>query len=229
MSSEPLPQLDYATFAPPWFKRERIRRGLIAITTVSLLLAAACGIYTNISRISLAYHRHQCMTFTAPPDRVVYESDPIKAKLLIASDQRYVVFEDTIRTACAFSCQPWQRYNDRGEHVAFLHGRRKPDGDERLVAVLFSPPFEWAGIFPCPYVEQAGKVQSYPNSGRSVKSLVGFACEQTLRVFAGQPDPTDESHFTIVYEARNQRGTIDGYLQNDDTITLTIRDGPAKR
>jgi hypothetical protein len=50
-----------------------------------------------------------------------------------------------------------------------------------------------------------------------------------LRLFAGQPDPNDDSHFTIRYEVDNQPGTIDGWLQADDTIKLQIRDGPATK
>jgi hypothetical protein len=38
------------------------------------------------------------------------------------------------------------------------------------------------------------------------------------RIFAGQPDPTDASHFTIAYEWPDcVRGTIDGRLRDDDT------------
>jgi hypothetical protein len=49
-----------------------------------------------------------------------------------------------------------------------------------------------------------------------------------LRVFAGQPDPNDASRFTIAYDAGDLgRGTIDGRLMPDDTVTLAVRDGPA--
>lgn len=48
-----------------------------------------------------------------------------------------------------------------------------------------------------------------------------------LQLFAGHADPADPSHFTIVYQVGARRGTIDGYLQNDDTVKMKIRDGPA--
>ena len=35
-----------------------------------------------------------------------------------------------------------------------------------------------------------------------------------LRLFAGQADPADESHFTIDYEVDGDRGTIDGWLRD---------------
>lgn len=43
----------------------------------------------------------------------------------------------------------------------------------------------------------------------------------------GQPDPNDRSHFTIVYELDADRGTIDGWLMDDGTVQLKVRDGPA--
>jgi len=41
-----------------------------------------------------------------------------------------------------------------------------------------------------------------------------------FRFYAGQPDPADPSHFTIDYDLNGQRGTIHGYLRNDDSIQL---------
>jgi hypothetical protein len=47
------------------------------------------------------------------------------------------------------------------------------------------------------------------------------------RIFAGQADPNDASHFTIEYEwPSGVRGTIDGWLRDDDHVDLQIRPGP---
>ena len=35
-----------------------------------------------------------------------------------------------------------------------------------------------------------------------------------VRVFAGRPDPTDESHFTIEFTSGGTPGVIDGYLRD---------------
>jgi hypothetical protein len=48
-----------------------------------------------------------------------------------------------------------------------------------------------------------------------------------VRLFPGQPDPLDESHFTIPYDAGGVAGTIDGWLEANDTVRLAVRDGPA--
>jgi hypothetical protein len=45
-----------------------------------------------------------------------------------------------------------------------------------------------------------------------------------LKFWAGQPDPTDESHFTIDFETHKRRGTIDGWLMPDDTLKLQLRE-----
>jgi hypothetical protein len=60
-----------------------------------------------------------------------------------------------------------------------------------------------------------------------------------LRLFAGQADPTDSAHFTIVYTLDGQPGTIDGWLRDAgawvpksdpnwrwETVELKVRDGP---
>src|SRR5207237_5055150 len=50
-----------------------------------------------------------------------------------------------------------------------------------------------------------------------------------LRIYAGQPDPADESHFTIAYEINDQKDILDGYLQNDGSIDFSYRGGATTR
>jgi hypothetical protein len=66
--------------------------------------------------------------------------------------------------------------------------------------------------------------------------------DRTLRLYAGQADPTDPSRFSIGYEIRGERGTIDGQLLDPDVpqgglfssqrrdwvVKWSVRDGPAK-
>jgi hypothetical protein len=46
-----------------------------------------------------------------------------------------------------------------------------------------------------------------------------------LRLYAGQLDPHNPSHFTIDYVLHNQRGTIDGWLLDDDRLRFEPRAG----
>lgn len=55
--------------------------------------------------------------------------------------------------------------------------------------------------------------------------------QRPIRLFAGQPDADDPTHFTIGYEYDGQAGTIDGYLQDAgpdrrERIRFVVRDGP---
>jgi hypothetical protein len=44
------------------------------------------------------------------------------------------------------------------------------------------------------------------------------------RIYAGQPDPDDPSHFTFEYENRGVRKTVDGWLREDDPLRFHIRE-----
>ena len=46
---------------------------------------------------------------------------------------------------------------------------------------------------------------------------------------SGQPDPTDESRFTIQYRVNDQPGTIEGSLANDGSVKMQVRDGSWKK
>lgn len=49
----------------------------------------------------------------------------------------------------------------------------------------------------------------------------------SVKVFGGQADPADPSHFTIAYTARGLPGTLDGWLTDNDAVTLKVRPGSA--
>jgi len=47
------------------------------------------------------------------------------------------------------------------------------------------------------------------------------------QVFNGQPDPNDGSHFWFDYDFDGSRGTFDGLLNDDGSVKLKVRNGPA--
>jgi hypothetical protein len=54
-----------------------------------------------------------------------------------------------------------------------------------------------------------------------------------VRLYAGQADPTDPSHFTIEYATEKvagvwDHGVVDGWLRDNDTLALKFRPGPAR-
>src|SRR5688500_10181687 len=108
--------------------------------------------------------------------------------------------------------------------VLFLHRRRNPAGQERLAVVLI-------------------RMRSVRSPGDDYLTMTGYVCQpasfahgsriavvnpafgltlsverqhETLRLYVGQPDPNDPTHFTIGVEAEGQRSVIDGWLRMAD-------------
>jgi len=52
-----------------------------------------------------------------------------------------------------------------------------------------------------------------------------LAAGDRVRIYEGQPDPGDATHFTIDYDLNGQRGTIDGNLDDHEWVTFTPRSG----
>ena len=105
------------------------------------------------------------------------------------------------------------------EPIAFLHGRRSPGGNERLLVVEIGPRPTFVVNVLSP-----GTAQSAPR--RLIGwSTLGFSrlADRPLRVLAGQADANDRAHFTFDYLYDGRRGTVDASLRDDDTITFSSR------
>jgi hypothetical protein len=123
------------------------------------------------------------------------------------------------------------------ESVLFLHERTTRRGERRLVKVtLIAAPFSfWAYVIDSDRYESQRWAQA--NRGNGViepfdanprRSNAPWAANPPqLRIYAGQPDPNDASHFTIRYQAWGQTDVMDGYLVNNDTVTLKPRNPPS--
>jgi hypothetical protein len=172
-------------------------------------------------QVVLRYWQHRCTNFSEPPDRVVWEEDPDELRRLKTMPNSYRIYDFKTRTF-AFRVPPPEyahtQFGQWGPGPVFIHGRRGPDGVERLVVVGLDNAFN-VGVVP----------YAIPPSGhlRMNAGGIGLALEPTdiRRVFAGQPDPKDESHFTIEMEVNGQRSTIDGWLRGANQVTLLPRNG----
>jgi hypothetical protein len=143
---------------------------------------------------------------------------------------------DWVRFLDATSNKPVANWG-LGSAVAFCHERISSGGHHRLVTVEFT----WMegtvasdGVVFLPYGFCA---QTYapaqwngcpPLTGRtSGLYLTTDPPDEPKRVFAGQADPADGSHFSIEYEwADGLHGFVDGWLEDDETVKLAIRPGP---
>jgi hypothetical protein len=110
----------------------------------------------------------------------------------------------------------------------FIHGRSTPGGPERLVGVMFDATMFLAGD-PNPlsirvYSSPRPMLQGCGGHGNVGGLGLPSASSEPLRLFAGQPDPVDSSHFTIRYSAGKRHGVIDAWLRRDDSVALSAHD-----
>ena len=180
------------------------------------------------------------LSYTMNENVVAYDESPSRVKKLLQTravgnrpktyingDEETAVFHPQILHDIQNAS--WGGFGTYGNRdgLAFLHERRS-GYNSRLIAVL--PGFyyqtnqtngvfgvkwhTWKPGWKCEKFKILEGVMLLPHAGH-------------LQMFFGQPDSADAAHFTIKYDIDNIPGTIDGWLQNDDTVKLQIRDGPA--
>jgi hypothetical protein len=152
------------------------------------------------------------LRYTAPSDRVVVETDDARAKMLL-SRPGYVSVPQAIHMS-AFYPASIPQMAAGPEAVLFLHERMTPKGERRLVSfsIALDP---GASLYTAIYRPTWNGLQRLGGEGR------------VRRIFAGQPDAADPTHFTIRYEADGQERILDGWLQNDDSVKFQDR-GPVR-
>jgi hypothetical protein len=135
--------------------------------------------------------------------------------------------------------------------IAFVHNRTTPAGVTRLISVgvmigAIAPnhePFFDGTTYELDSASAPARDHNFSSIDNSINKLdshffvTGGA---HLRVFAGQVDPADASHFSLRYAIDDREGTIDGWLRDrldkkadiwgrDKTewVEFSVRDGPA--
>ena len=173
--------------------------------------------------------------YTAPPTQVIYDDDPVRAAGLLAGGGYQTHFGYCFRVSPLVYA--WALYpsaaegcgNPQSEGLAFLHERHRDAGRRQLIVLG---------------VERSGTLQDgthilylFPtlidadrpagNRSRSPLALT-FAPSDRVRIYAGQPDPADASHFTVGYDVNGAAGSIDCWLDPDDGVAFTVS-GPAAK
>lgn len=167
------------------------------------------------------------LEYSAPPSRVVYVEDPLAAAKLLAADPNYL----RIGTSACYATKlddrvPGLHLTRNGGPILFMHGRRSRGGISRLVSVGIMSLDDYEDLCVEEFVPASADV-SQPYSSRESDLAIRRWPDQHLTFLAGQPDPTDPSHFTIGYRLDDQPGTIEGWLLDDGAVKLQVRDGPA--
>jgi hypothetical protein len=120
--------------------------------------------------------------------------------------------------------------------AVFCHDRRSPDGKHRLVLIWMAGNgirCNASGASPDNQVEimlQGSVVADGVCADSFLQEWIApqYIAEKrttTLyaRIYAGQVDPKDETHFTVHYEIGEYSDDFDGYLMNDGSIAMFPR------
>lgn len=210
-------QLDYAP-TPAWPRRRAVRRYVtIALVLVAALLAVKWVPFAW-NHIRLVHHQARCLEWSAPADQLLYQQHQVGA--------------------------PWPDWSKfysllsppGGKPAAtlFAHEMRQKDGSPRLVVVEVP----LTPSTPCnqeidAHVIRPGGTWRRPqllwqSTWFSPWYIVTRKDSRSLRLYAGQSDPVDPTHFTIRFAYLDHEGILDGWLQANDTILLEPRRVDAK-
>jgi hypothetical protein len=165
----------------------------------------------------------QCLRYIAPPDKIVYDTDPLDRNELL-SRTNYHPFNDW-----SVFTTPVEWHAFRGSYAcpdgtAFLHGRRAVLGPQRLVSVDIIPAaadviwLRWGVSDRVPRFSMAGIEQARKTSGETTIRLDAHG--RPLRLYAGQIDPQDSSAFTIRGSFGTEPFQIDGRLLHTGLVDL---------
>jgi hypothetical protein len=240
--SPPSSSLGYAQISPISLWRRAGR----ALGIILVIMAALVGWTWGVpawNRLILLYHQHRCMSYTAPADQVVFDTDPGRITKL-ASDSNFIVAGGM---ASRRRLMDWDSFVLKGfpgftrlalpsnNPILFMHERKSPNGTVRLVVVertvgLSEPAYFMLGFDVDGWAIEPGTVTRPPHwqpFGWDIDVMYNPGPHRDIRIYAGQVDPVYASHFTIRYESGGQTNIADGNLGDDGQVHLAARPLPA--
>jgi hypothetical protein len=243
----PCPPLDYAS-PPKIWRRRRTRR---IIFFALLAMAMGIGFWRGsgaLQRARFLYWQHRCGTFSQPADHVAWDEDPAHVPGLLASHGEYISSSPRDARGYAIAIHIPRAFNEfqaigfpppysSPQAVLFMHEMTSPNGIRRIVVVKAniqsSPPQFIAGFdLDIDAIEPGtwGKSSTDRSAGYDFDVMTSNAPQPPkLRIFTGQLDATDQSHFTIRYELDKNPGMLDGYLRDAGAysrVEIVRRVGP---
>ena len=250
------PQLDYGT-APPRTVGNAMRWLILVVILIAGYAAWQWGSYA-LERLSILYEQRQCARYTAAPDHVVYDEEPVRAAGLLKHSDAYVGYPlerhlgNKSIAAAAKIPDCWRRFirlvpalpypiprtGDASGALLFLHERTSSAGHRRIVCVhYYAETFSFTPNFIESYNVESSVITPATwtsLAGRSSRPLSiavtsGFPTQPpNVRIFAGQIDPNDPARFTIRYQMWGREDVLDGRLMDDDSVSLQPRNQPAE-
>jgi len=253
--SPPQIQLEYAPPLPT--RRRTVRRWAMVLLLVLAGWVAVKHGEEIVSALHRKWVQSRCSTFEYADRTVIYDSDPAAgAALLRDKAGDYVRLTDTSvwPAEAVVRREPveWSRLKDLMFNSrqfwppgvpapkALVHRLRAANGEERIVALIVAPDIPKSGSqslagqprhiqLVAAVVRPSTTFSEMPRWDGNIGFLRGgFESAKRLRFYAAQIDPNSPSTFALRYEMDDAGGMIDGALENDGSISLKIRDGPAK-
>jgi len=212
-----IPKLNYAP-RPPMYRRRVFRWWFYVVVLFGVAASGWWWVPPARRRVELLYWQHRCLVYTPPTDQVIYD-------LRISSG---VIPEEWTKFYTLFS--PPGFWSDG---TIFMHEMKKPNGQSRLVVLdLFFFKTD-ARLVP----EIRARVLKPGNAFRPPVQANRYDPDCDLesdyigpsKIFAGILDPADASHLTIRVTAAAKDVIYDGWLQNDDSVTIGRRKSPTTR
>jgi hypothetical protein len=198
---------------------------LLLLILVGILQRRTIELY--VRQAELLYAQRVWLNFSAPADRVVYDDDPSRAAALLALADYARVYTPQGKAAIVWTppqfSDAWFRTSGRPPSptaVLFLHERRTAAGERFLLSCELEAASGLAGSSTTPIRMSEIRPAGW-RRGLARRNAVGWPLPaqiqraiQTgahLRVFAGQADPDDATHFTVKYTLDGVEGILDGY------------------
>jgi hypothetical protein len=189
--------IPYAPPAPvPWYRSRRTQKLTLALAIAAALSFALAFGYRSFQQLAYLWRQRELLRYTLPANTCVW--GPNQVGHTIAAD---------LRADCLPSTAD-----------VFVHELRAPGRAGRLVWV-------------CVDSTRTGdylRWQVYKEAGLSLGSRMstlgdGSASVLFEKIYSGQPDPSDPSHFTAHCERGGVSYAIDGWLLPDDTVQMQMR------
>ncbi len=220
-SPESSARLDYAP-PPPLANRAGFRRAIFWIALAALLISAIASGPRIWRRAVLIHRQNQCLSYSSGPRQIVFEllKDQDFDFTAVAARDRFIDAMDQRRWAAV---------------TLFCHQRSRPDGKRRLVIIEMNGPqisgpgaghrLEPTALIAVS-VYEIGSMLQPPRLLSDGQLDVLQLSPVPFRLFAGQADPADLSHFTIDFTAAGQRRAINGWLLDNDSVRLDFPPSP---
>lgn len=219
--------------------RRYIRLGLAAVVIAIVAVAARTYAPKWYARLALQWDYRQCERYTMAPDRVVYDAKQAASWWSGSRGSFLMPAPPPVFPKPKF----WGNVHDRQPRklpvvfsgplpppegpLLFLHTLTSSNGSKRLVMVELKAPWSATPTATAYVLDGPLDESAHHTTAAHEDSLNEFERFVPEKILAGQLDPGDSSHFTIAYETKSGRGIIDGYLQNDGSVNLDVRNGPA--